>query len=127
MHVLLDQQPAVCSLSAAARTTGSRRSTMIGASPRLSSSSSSSFGRRVSARAMASIWCSLPDSGRAYSSNALESGWIPSPLPAIYTADALEAYRRWLPAASYEARPLSAAASTLTTSRTVGRGGRRLG
>ena len=23
--------------------------------------------------------------GRAYSSNTLESGWIPSPLPAIYT------------------------------------------
>jgi len=41
--------------------------------------------------------------GRAYSSNALESGWIPSPLPAIYTGDALAAYRRWLPAAGYEA------------------------
>ena len=40
--------------------------------------------------------------GRAYSSNALESGWIPSPLPAIYTGDALAAYRRWLPAAGYE-------------------------
>src|SRR6201996_4436415 len=25
--------------------------------------------------------------GRAYSSNTLESGWIPSPLPAIYTGD----------------------------------------
>ncbi|MFL5861532.1 MAG: hypothetical protein ACJ780_12230, partial [Solirubrobacteraceae bacterium] len=31
--------------------------------------------------------------GRAYSSNALESGWIPSPLPAIYTGEALTAYR----------------------------------
>src|SRR6185312_2397551 len=40
--------------------------------------------------------------GRAYSSNALESGWIPSPLPAIYTGDALIDYRRWLPAAGYE-------------------------
>jgi glycine cleavage system aminomethyltransferase T len=40
--------------------------------------------------------------GRAYSSNALESGWIPSPLPAIYTGDALADYRRWLPAAGYE-------------------------
>jgi hypothetical protein len=29
--------------------------------------------------------------GRAYSSNALESGWIPSPLPGIYTGDALRA------------------------------------
>jgi syringate O-demethylase len=42
--------------------------------------------------------------GRAYSSNALESGWIPSPLPAIYTSDALAGYRRWLPAAGYEGR-----------------------
>ena len=25
--------------------------------------------------------------GRAYSSNTLESGWIPSPLPAVYTGD----------------------------------------
>jgi glycine cleavage system aminomethyltransferase T len=41
--------------------------------------------------------------GRAYSSNALESGWIPSPLPAVYTGDSLKAYREWLPAAGYEA------------------------
>jgi len=40
--------------------------------------------------------------GRAYSSNALESGWIPSPLPAIYSGEALRAYREWLPAAGYE-------------------------
>jgi glycine cleavage system aminomethyltransferase T len=40
--------------------------------------------------------------GRAYSSNTLESGWIPSPLPAVYTGDALQAYREWLPAAGYE-------------------------
>jgi glycine cleavage system aminomethyltransferase T len=40
--------------------------------------------------------------GRAYSSNALESGWIPSPLPAVYTGDELAAYRRWLPARGYE-------------------------
>jgi glycine cleavage system aminomethyltransferase T len=40
--------------------------------------------------------------GRAYSSNALESGWIPSPLPAIYTGEALRAYREWLPASGYE-------------------------
>src|SRR5690606_7645058 len=30
-------------------------------------------------------------------------GWIPSPLPAVYTGDALKAYREWLPANSYEA------------------------
>jgi vanillate/3-O-methylgallate O-demethylase len=40
---------------------------------------------------------------RAYSSNTLESGWIPSPLPAIYTGEELRAYREWLPAQSYEA------------------------
>jgi vanillate/3-O-methylgallate O-demethylase len=41
--------------------------------------------------------------GRAYSSNTLESGWIPSPLPAVYTGDKMRAYRKWLPATSYEA------------------------
>src|SRR3954471_8066897 len=40
---------------------------------------------------------------RAYPSNTLESGWIPSPLPAIYTSDKLKAYREWLPAGGYEA------------------------
>ena len=40
--------------------------------------------------------------GRAYSSNTLESGWIPSPLPAVYTGESLKAYREWLPAAGYE-------------------------
>ena len=40
---------------------------------------------------------------RAYSSNALESGWIPSPLPAVYTSKAMKAYREWLPATGYEA------------------------
>lgn len=40
---------------------------------------------------------------RAYSSNTLESGWIPSPLPAVYTSPKMKAYREWLPADSYEA------------------------
>ena len=40
--------------------------------------------------------------GRAYSSNTLESGWIPSPLPAVYTGASLKAYREWLPAGGYE-------------------------
>ncbi|MGH9101905.1 MAG: vanillate/3-O-methylgallate O-demethylase, partial [Acidimicrobiales bacterium] len=44
-----------------------------------------------------------PVGSRAYSSNTLESGWIPSPLPAIYTGEALRPYREWLKAASYEA------------------------
>lgn len=40
---------------------------------------------------------------RAYASNGLESGWIPSELPAIYTGSALKPYREWLPANAYEA------------------------
>jgi vanillate/3-O-methylgallate O-demethylase len=40
---------------------------------------------------------------RAYATNTLESGWIPSPLPAIYTGEKMKAYREWLPATSYEA------------------------
>jgi len=39
---------------------------------------------------------------RAYATNTLESGWIPSPLPAVYTGEKMKAYREWLPAASYE-------------------------
>ncbi len=42
--------------------------------------------------------------GRTYSSNTLESGWIPSPLPAIYTGEALKPYREWLGANSYEGK-----------------------
>ena len=44
-----------------------------------------------------------PVGSRAYASNTLESGWIPSPLPAIYTGEELQEYRRWLGADSYEA------------------------
>jgi len=40
---------------------------------------------------------------RAYATNTLESGWIPSPLPAVYTGDRMKAYRLWLPVTSYEA------------------------
>ena len=40
---------------------------------------------------------------RAYATHALESGWIPTPVPAIYTGDELKAYREWLPATGYEA------------------------
>jgi len=39
---------------------------------------------------------------RAYASNTLESGWIPSPLPAVYTRDNMKKYREWLPATGYE-------------------------
>ncbi|MYJ95368.1 MAG: aminomethyl transferase family protein [Proteobacteria bacterium] len=40
---------------------------------------------------------------RAYATNTLESGWIPSPLPAVYTGAEMKSYREWLPADSYEA------------------------
>ncbi len=39
---------------------------------------------------------------RAYASNTLESGWIPSPLPAVYTGEKMKQYREWLPAGGYE-------------------------
>ena len=45
----------------------------------------------------------LPCGARAYASNTLESGWIPSPLPAIYTGEELRGYREWLAPNSYEA------------------------
>jgi vanillate/3-O-methylgallate O-demethylase len=44
-----------------------------------------------------------PCGSRAYPTNGLESGWIPSPLPAVYTGTAMQAYREWLPITSYEA------------------------
>ena len=40
---------------------------------------------------------------RAYSSNTLESGWIPSPMPAVYSGEKMKAYRQWLPSNCYEA------------------------
>jgi vanillate/3-O-methylgallate O-demethylase len=40
---------------------------------------------------------------RAYPTSCLESGWIPSPVPAIYTSHKLKKYREWLSARSYEA------------------------
>jgi syringate O-demethylase len=46
----------------------------------------------------------LPTGERTYSSNTLESGWIPSPLPAVYTGEGLADYRAWLTANSYEAK-----------------------
>jgi hypothetical protein len=40
---------------------------------------------------------------RAYATNTLESGWIPSPLPAVYTGDKMKSFREWLTGKSYEA------------------------
>jgi vanillate/3-O-methylgallate O-demethylase len=39
---------------------------------------------------------------RVYATNTLESGWIPCPLPAVFTGDDMKAYRDWLPANGYE-------------------------
>ena len=39
----------------------------------------------------------------AYFTNALELGWIPRPLPAIFTGDELRPFREWLPATASEA------------------------
>jgi vanillate/3-O-methylgallate O-demethylase len=39
---------------------------------------------------------------RVYATNTLESGWIPSPLPAVFTGDDMKSYREWLPAEGYE-------------------------
>jgi vanillate/3-O-methylgallate O-demethylase len=40
---------------------------------------------------------------RAYATNTLESGWIPSPLPAVYSGEKMKTYREWLPEGGYEA------------------------
>jgi vanillate/3-O-methylgallate O-demethylase len=45
----------------------------------------------------------VPVGSRAYATNTLESGWIPSPLPAVYTGEKMKKYREWLPAGGYEA------------------------
>jgi vanillate/3-O-methylgallate O-demethylase len=38
-----------------------------------------------------------------YFSNGIVSGWVPYPLPGIYTGEELRAYREWLPSDSWEA------------------------
>ena len=40
--------------------------------------------------------------GRAYHTNALESGWLPRPVPAIYSGEKLKGYREWLTENAYE-------------------------
>jgi glycine cleavage system aminomethyltransferase T len=40
---------------------------------------------------------------RTYPTSCLESGWIPSPLPAVYVGEQMKAYRQWLTGKSYEA------------------------
>lgn len=45
----------------------------------------------------------LRGGSRAYSTVSPESGWIPSPMPAIYSGEKMKAYREWLPANGFEA------------------------
>ncbi|MEM6683705.1 MAG: aminomethyl transferase family protein, partial [Pseudomonadota bacterium] len=44
----------------------------------------------------------LEAGSKTYSTVAHESGWIPSPLAAIYSGDAMRPYREWLPADGFE-------------------------
>jgi vanillate/3-O-methylgallate O-demethylase len=41
--------------------------------------------------------------GRAYPTMCIESGWIPSPTPAVYSGAEMRPYREWLTASSWEA------------------------
>lgn len=43
-----------------------------------------------------------PAGAKAYSSVAVESGWIAQITPAVYTGEKMRKYREWLPAASFE-------------------------
>ncbi len=44
----------------------------------------------------------VPVGALAYATNGIESGWIPTPTPGIYTDPGLEDYREWLSVYSYE-------------------------
>lgn len=44
----------------------------------------------------------LEAGARTYSTVAHESGWYPSPMPAIYSGAGMKAYREWLPANGFE-------------------------
>ena len=88
----------------AGRTTAARSATAWSASPAGSSSGRGTTGKRCTRRSSTAgeeFGLRLAG-GRAYSSNTLESGWIPSPLPAVYSGEELRAYREWLPATGYE-------------------------
>ena len=45
----------------------------------------------------------LQGGAKTYSTVAHESGWIPSPIPAIYSGEKMKAYREWLPGNGFEA------------------------
>src|SRR5262245_55734884 len=58
-------------------------------------------GERVRTAVLAAgeAFALVPVGAKGYSTANLESGWVPSPLPAIFAGAGLEPYRRWLPAA----------------------------
>ena len=45
----------------------------------------------------------LRGGSRAYATVSPESGWIPSPMPALYVEESMQPYREWLPADGFEA------------------------
>ena len=45
----------------------------------------------------------LAAGSKTYSTVAHESGWFPSPMPAIYSGSSMKKYREWLPADGFEA------------------------
>ena len=61
----------------------------------------------------------VPVGSRAYPSNTLESGWIPSPLPAIYTGEPSAATASGCPPTATRRPAHSPARSSPTTSRTT--------
>src|SRR4029077_7098649 len=92
-------------LTIAGRTVRSLRHGMAGA-PGMELFGPYEDGERVRAALVeAGEECGLRQVGtRAYSTNTLESGWIPSPLPAVFTGEQMKPYREWLPADCYEAK-----------------------
>lgn len=44
-----------------------------------------------------------PNGSRAPTAGGIESGWLPMPMPAIFTGENEKAYRQWLPATGFEA------------------------
>ena len=56
---------------------------------------------------------------RVYATNTLESGWIPCPLPAVFTGDDMRPTASGCPRRATRGRARSAGATTRTTSRTT--------
>ena len=95
MGVVHDRRPSTCARCATAWS-GSRagRSSARGKTARTCENAIVEAGQEFGIRQVGA---------RTYPTSCLESGWIPSPLPAVYTGDAMKAYRQWLKGTSYEA------------------------